>query len=421
MTDDLNTMIDSTEKISKVGGYRETIKPFIPIIITISFLIKEIIEIYKKAQFNKKICNSLLDRAKSAETAMNTLQRRKQENEKNFLNQSYYNNFNFAGEVTQIRGIDKYLNTTSIEDKFLELTSVYDKCMEDLHFVFVIAQDEQRRYDQKGLESDLAEMSEFLNQFQGESEIVQESLKILHQEVSIIKTQLSHPIQISAPRIDPKHLTDIENEEKLLKTVENSSNIMVVKKLYKNAIVSCNKIGFQTQGLLAILGKLNECPNIFKFFGMTSRLEPKLANFHFEKVLNHSETIFNDGILNFVHWLAPEKMYEYMCLNARRQEYTQQCEIFSFGMMLWELCFERVPYHCKDTGYITNHVTKAGRERIPVYSGSKEDKEIYFEFIKIIKMAWAHDPDERISINKVLKLDEGISEESVMSDDEDLY
>ncbi|CAG8569905.1 20448_t:CDS:2, partial [Gigaspora rosea] len=64
---------------------------------------------------------------------------------------------NFAEEVTQIRGIS-YINANSIRD--IELTRDYDQCMEDLRFTFVIAQDEQRRYDQKSLESDLEEVSD---------------------------------------------------------------------------------------------------------------------------------------------------------------------------------------------------------------------------------------------------------------------
>ncbi|RIB05818.1 kinase-like domain-containing protein [Gigaspora rosea] len=135
--DDLTTAIDATEAI----------KSFLPMIATISDLVKEIMEIYEKAQFNKKICNSLLDRAKSAEVAMNTLQRRTQDNEEKFRSQLYYNNFikfknglekikNFAGEVTQIRRISKYLNANSIKNKIffkiLELTRDYDQSMEDL-------------------------------------------------------------------------------------------------------------------------------------------------------------------------------------------------------------------------------------------------------------------------------------------------
>ncbi|KAF0558605.1 kinase-like protein [Gigaspora margarita] len=555
---DLNAVIDTVEEVSKisdcatnlVGGIGETIKPFLPMIATISVLIKEIIEIYEKAQFNKKICNSLLDRAKSAEAAMNTLQRRKQENEEKFRSQAYYNSFmkfknvlekikNFAGEVTQIRGISKYLDASNIKDKFLELTRDYDQCMQDLHFTFVIAQDEQRRYDQESLESDLEEMSEFLKLFsenvRSDLKFVQGSLNILHQEASLIKTQFCHSKEkepryanthISTPRIDPKFLIDIDNEEKPIKTIANYSDIIIVKKFYtKCAIeVSCETViieqkEFQSQkkqGYLAILGKLGECPNILKFFGastlkdsstlrehevlvfewadfgnlkevyenydipwrtkipiaidicrgitflnsidifhhdircenvkITSRLEPKLANFHFARMSGAMSTNLEDGVLNIIHWLAPEKMYEHMSLNAKKRRYTQQCEIFSFGMMLWELCFGKVPYHGKDIGYITSHVTKGGREKIPIYSGGKEEKEIYSEFVKIIKMAWAHDQDERISIgklyimlsnmqkkyappgqmydllpNKILKFDNKMAEDCVILDDEDLY
>ncbi|RIB08638.1 hypothetical protein C2G38_2110683 [Gigaspora rosea] len=167
---------------------------------------------------------------------------------------------------------------------------------------------------------------------------------------------------------------------------------------------------------------------------MTSRLEPKLANFHFARMSGDISLNLEDDVLNIIHWLAPEKMYEYMSLNAKERPYTQKCEIFSFGMMLWELCFEKVPYKCKDMVYITNHVTRGGRERIPIYSGSKEGKEIYLEFIKIIKTAWAHIPDERISISKLYIMLSNMQKKYVptgytpdilrisgLSDEEDLY
>ncbi|RIB24005.1 PITH domain-containing protein [Gigaspora rosea] len=160
----IDDLIDATEEISKTNDCATNVEGIGETII----LIKEIIEIYENAQFNNKICNSLLDRAKSAEAAMSTLLRKKQENEEKFRSQAYYNNFmkfktvlekikNFAGEVPQIRGIS-YINAYSIRD--IELTRDYDQCMEDLRFTFVIAQDVQRRYDQESLVSNLEEMSE---------------------------------------------------------------------------------------------------------------------------------------------------------------------------------------------------------------------------------------------------------------------
>ncbi|KAF0450819.1 kinase-like protein [Gigaspora margarita] len=92
---------------------------------------------------------------------------------------------------------------------------------------------------------------------------------------------------------------------------------------------------------------------------MTSRTEPKLANFHFARM--------SEGILTDIEYyffksdslVSIRKMVENMCLNAKKKRYTQQCEIFSFGMMLWEL-FRKFPYHGKDIGYFTNDITKVG-------------------------------------------------------------
>ncbi|CAG8646749.1 20178_t:CDS:2, partial [Gigaspora rosea] len=168
------------------------------------------------------------------------------------------------------------------------------------------SEDEQKRYDQESLKSDLDEMSEFLKLFsendQSDLWFIQGSLNILHLEVSLIETQFCHPkvkepidtdTQISAPRIDPKFLIDISNKEKPIKTIANSSNIMVVKKFYTEyAIeVSCEILTveprkFQSkkkQRYLAILGKLekswahipDERISISKLYIMLSNMQKK--------------------------------------------------------------------------------------------------------------------------------------------------
>ncbi|CAG8544032.1 4006_t:CDS:1, partial [Scutellospora calospora] len=43
------------------GMVGDTVKPFVPLISVVTSLIGEIITIYENAQYNKKICNSLLD------------------------------------------------------------------------------------------------------------------------------------------------------------------------------------------------------------------------------------------------------------------------------------------------------------------------------------------------------------------------
>src|ERR1051325_277615 len=67
-----------------VGAVGESIKPFVPLIAAVTVVISECIKIYEDAQYNKKICNSLMDRVETADLAIRTLKRRKQENESKF-------------------------------------------------------------------------------------------------------------------------------------------------------------------------------------------------------------------------------------------------------------------------------------------------------------------------------------------------
>jgi hypothetical protein len=157
--------------LQMVGNAADAFAPFIPLVGAATTLISEIIGIYQQAQYNKKIITALYDRAKLAEYAVETLQRRKKLNENKFKNQEWYNAFNrfvdvlkeiksFAKEISTVRGYQKYLKSFTIKDKFEELTENYDIVMKDLSFTIAISNDEQRRFDHECLMEDVAEMKQ---------------------------------------------------------------------------------------------------------------------------------------------------------------------------------------------------------------------------------------------------------------------
>jgi hypothetical protein len=57
-------------------------QPYLPLISTVTTIITEIFNIYENVQYNKNICNSLMDRVAAAEAAIKTLERRKKNYEK---------------------------------------------------------------------------------------------------------------------------------------------------------------------------------------------------------------------------------------------------------------------------------------------------------------------------------------------------
>ncbi|RGB32703.1 kinase-like domain-containing protein [Rhizophagus diaphanus] len=122
------------------------------------------------------------------------------------------------------------------------------------------------------------------------------------------------------------------------------------------------------------------------------------------------------NITQIVRWLAPEKMNSKKiqteiaaAVSAAQQApkkdegkkdrkdddyvpYTIQCEIFSFGMLLWELAFQRFPYKDMEISEIQKHVLNGKREHLnfPLSSFGVEK-----EYGNIIKAAWQSDPSLR--------------------------
>ncbi|CAB5375657.1 unnamed protein product, partial [Rhizophagus irregularis] len=103
------------------------------------------------------------------------------------------------------------------------------------------------------------------------------------------------------------------------------------------------------------------CENIL----ITENLEPKISNFEYRQ--------------------SPEKM-------DSGNSYTIQCDIFSFGMLLWELAFQRFPYKDMEIDEIRKHVLSGKREHLNFHSSSYGVEK---EYGNIIRAAWLSDPSLR--------------------------
>src|SRR5436190_4789641 len=132
-----NTLSAAATISKEAAVVADTLTPFIPLIGEITQLVADIINLYQTAEHNKRICGSLLSRATAAETAVNMLKIRRLENEEVFKSKEYYKNFQklvivigkiktFIEEVSQIKGLRRFLAAHSIEDQFKEVTEEFD-------------------------------------------------------------------------------------------------------------------------------------------------------------------------------------------------------------------------------------------------------------------------------------------------------
>jgi serine/threonine protein kinase len=155
------------------------------------------------------------------------------------------------------------------------------------------------------------------------------------------------------------------------------------------------------------------CENVL----INENIQPKLTNFKFAREF-HANTTQIDNINALIHWLAPEKLSHIPTDQEKKSKkeeprYTIQCEIFSFGMLLWELAFQKVPYEGKSMLEIQRHVLKGNRETLDF--GGLSPHPIQREFGEIIKLAWQQDPSFRPGIQSLFNMIQVSYEKNVLS------
>ncbi|RIB08970.1 kinase-like domain-containing protein [Gigaspora rosea] len=126
------------------------------------------------------------------------------------------------------------------------------------------------------------------------------------------------------------------------------------------------------------------CENVF----VLRDLSVKLGNFSFARGVDDNFSSNLSRLATYiVRWMAPELIKKY--INSKyenKKVYTFNCEMFGFGMLLWELCYERLPYADWNIKKISEHVLSGKREKILKGKfANPDDREIQLEFIKIIQ------------------------------------
>ncbi|KAF0449009.1 kinase-like protein [Gigaspora margarita] len=361
----------------------------------------------------------------------------------------------FANEVVNVEKSHYFFYPyRHVKDKYEKLLKEYDNYEKILHpiLIKVIMNKQERQQD------DILKVQKILKTIPDDNK----NEKIIQIETIIQKLIENLDLDLNIPRIDsallfnPPHIGDSKLNDLIHKK-------HIVKKIYKRGVeMACEPItGFeQNMPILSELKKFNECQNILKFYGlsnfdgkemlifewtslgslknvyekkkiswdlkaeiardicqgliylhhidifhcdircenimMTFYMEPKIANFHRAKhasgiKLNNDDYISN----NIINWVAPEVM-------QKNSLYTQECEVFSFAMLLWELGFQKIPYENMSSEEIIVHVTGGRRESpdIPFYT--LDFLKIQRKYLRIIVEGWDNKPEKRVKMDEIL-------------------
>ncbi|CAG8796147.1 44813_t:CDS:2 [Gigaspora margarita] len=304
MAETLEMVLDDAQSIVTLGTNFDILKN----------IVSEVMQIYANAKHNKKICASLLVRVNTAKINVEILQLQPR-----ICDHKAFYRFvevlkkikNFMNDVSNLSGWKKYATTNSVQETFTKLISEFDQSMNDLHFTIIISNEEQRKLDQENLNADFEEMKQFLKTIAGgvtdnnsqintiinELQIINEKVGLLINSLNNAGNQINH---LKAIKINPKELNDLPYGE-----IKLCAGKSIVKKLYRGNNVACKptnvvddgtSVNQRIQAQLVILGKLKECPNILKFYGLSNLDDNQVMVFEWADKGNLRELYLNQDI-----------------------------------------------------------------------------------------------------------------------------
>ncbi|CAG8497225.1 1541_t:CDS:2 [Diversispora eburnea] len=412
------------------------IEPFVPLFDTFDKVLQNLYTIYENAKCNKKMCGALIDRIEVLEQTIESLKRKKQENAAKFSKKEYYrawvrftnvlkNIKNFAKDVTQQLVFQKYLNAIVVKEAYDKNIKEFEGACGVLQFSVYIVSEEQRKVENEKILNELNLLEWAMRSVSDEMKYISKQINILSKRSSLQKLNSD---EIEVPYVKSSELTYPETNPGNVRGSERT----IVKRIHRETLqVACKKVqaigknlaagsrNIQTQ--LAILDLLGKCSNIITFYGLSKIDKIDYMVFEwaehgslkevYEKssiplptngVLHHDvrcesilvteNPVFDVRISNFeiIRKIKVETV-SFSGLN----DYVR-----CFGMLIWELINEKIPYKDMSFDEVQEHVKSKKRENLPRLNSDP----ILLGLTKLIKQTWDNEPLLRPSYPETLKL-----------------
>lgn len=78
--------------------------------------------------------------------------------------------------------------------------------------------------------------------------------------------------------------------------------------------------------------------------------------------------------------------------------YTEKCDVYSFGIILWELLFEQIPFSDYNVLILPGKILGGLRPEIP-----QKVREKFTDYCKLMESCWQTDASKRPSFQEILK------------------
>ncbi|KAF9947405.1 hypothetical protein BGZ65_008833, partial [Modicella reniformis] len=358
----------------------------------------------------------------------------------------------FVVEISKRKTFSKLFYALRFRDEFDTLLRDFDSCVLDLNLGIALRTQAQLETDRNALEEDMVELRTFRKELQSGVECLGGQLMGIRQMIS-----QNRPMDdiLAMVEIDYRQIVDITPPEtRRGRTFPVHKRSWLAQEVAEKPLgfFGSKDMLDMLKSEIAILKKLDRCNYITKFMGVTNKNnhisiimewlpggdlasalskgelewedklyvaadiarglhflhevgiihktlraknimltrfgQAKITNFR-QSRLESAQTRPMSDPFSFVRWLAPEKM------TSREVRYGAECDIFSFGMLLFEIAANKIPFiRYTDRELPELIVLKPLYETIP--DGTP------LEFGQIMSACWSHDPRIRPTVSQVL-------------------
>lgn len=117
---------------------------------------------------------------------------------------------------------------------------------------------------------------------------------------------------------------------------------------------------------------------------VSKNYDVKICDFGLSRVVDTRNAMTSN--IGTVAWIAPELF--------AKKIYTEKADVYSYGIILWELWTRLMPFHDVETFSVPVLVSRGERPDVP--------KDMPLEWRKLMKAAWNQKPTSRPSFKKIL-------------------
>ncbi|CAG8776486.1 7963_t:CDS:10 [Gigaspora margarita] len=346
---------------------------FAPLIEIFFKIGEDIVMLYQKAEHNKRLCSYLTKRVNSAVAVMRDLEIRKLDNQEFFKESTslqLIKDLKFVAVVSQLGSFGTFFNSANIVQKYKDLSNGFDGYLTSLNVAVnkkAINKTSQKMIIESGLED--SSLTYFAT---NQLKIIKRIAELIHPDLNLKHVALKVFRPFEASEVSRKAILKEIKMHKTLGVYDKVIQIYGITKMKVNVydFELCYSLVLEFAGDGTLRNYLQKNPDLSwpnKF-----RLALQLA----EAIMHmHSKNIAHRDL-------------------QKLQEINKECDIYSLGVLLWEISSLRPPFEEEDRASLYIKIL-SGRRESHIVGTPQQYSDLYNE-------CWQDNPKKRPTIDKVV-------------------